>query len=76
MGTMANKAKKKRNKAYTGVDAAVTRPTVTKISAVQRTKFGQWWFDHKRIAKPIIWTTVIVAAIIWLIVELVRIAGA
>lgn len=75
MDIMANKAKKKRNKVYTGVDAAVTRPTVTKISAVQRTKVGQWWFDHKRVAKPIIWATVIVAAIIWLIVELIRIAN-
>ncbi len=73
---MANKVKKKRNKVYTGADAAVTRPTITKISAVHRSGFGQWWFDHKRVAKPIIWTTVIVAAIVWLVIELVRIANA
>ncbi len=46
------KQKKKRNKAYTGADAVTARPIVTHISAVNRGKVGQWWFDHKRIAKP------------------------
>jgi hypothetical protein len=71
---MANKQKKKRNKVYTGVDAAIDRPVV-KISAVNRSKVGQWWFDHKRIARPIIITVLIVGAIVWLIIELFRIAG-
>jgi len=68
---MANKQRKKRNKAYTGADAAITRPVVTKISAVNRSKPGQWWFDHKRIAKPIIIATLVVIAIVILIVQLV-----
>jgi len=72
---MANKQRKKRNKAYTGADAALTRPVVTKISAVNRSKPGQWWFDHKKIARPIIIAVLIVAAIIILIIELVRIAS-
>ena len=72
---MANKQKKKRNKVYQGQEAAVTRPTVTKISAVNRTKIGQWWFDHKRIAKPVLITVAVVAAVIILIAELVRIAN-
>lgn len=46
-----SKQKKKRNKAYTGVDAAHTRPTVTRIAAINRSKSGQWWFDHKRIVR-------------------------
>jgi hypothetical protein len=71
---MANKQKKKRNKVYTGVDAAIDRPVV-KISAVNRSKVGQWWFDHKRIARPIIITVLIAGAIVWLIIELFRIAG-
>ena len=71
---MANKQKKKRNKAYTGIDAAVTRPVVTKISAVHRNPVNQWWFDHKRIARPIIIAVLIVAAIVILIVQLVNVA--
>jgi K+-transporting ATPase A subunit len=71
------KQKKKRNKVYSGVDAAITRPIVTRISAANRTKIGQYWFDHKRILKPVIITSAIVIAVIILIVELVHIiAGA
>lgn len=72
---MANKAKKKRNKAYRGADAALTRPSVTRISAVKRTKLGQWWHDHKRIARPVIITVAVVAVVTWLIVELIRIGN-
>jgi len=71
---MANKQKKKRNKVYTGADAAITRPTVTRISAVHRSKPGQWWHDHKRIARPIIIAVVVIAFVAWLIYELVRIS--
>ena len=71
---MANKQKKKRNKVYTGVDAAVTRPTITKISAVNRNFISQWWFDHKRIARPIIIAGLVAIALTVLIIEIVRIA--
>ncbi len=72
---MANKQKKKRNKVYTGADAAIARPVVVKISAVNRSKVGQWWFDHKRIARPIIITVVVIAVVTFLIVELVRVVS-
>jgi hypothetical protein len=71
---MANKQKKKRNKPYTGADAALTRPVVTKISAVNRNPVSQWWFDHKRIAKPILIAAIVVVVVVILILELVRIA--
>jgi hypothetical protein len=71
---MANKQKKKRTKAYTGIDAAITRPIVTKISAINRNPVSQWWFDHKRIARPVIIAALIASGIIILIIELVRIA--
>lgn len=71
---MANKVKKKRNKVYRGVDAAITRPTVTKISAANRSPINQWWFDRKRILKPLIITMLVVAGIVWLIIELIRIS--
>lgn len=70
------KQKKKRNKAYTGADAAMTRPVVTRISAANRNKVGQWWFDRKSFLKPAGITTLVVAIILWLIYELVRIVGA
>jgi hypothetical protein len=73
---MANKQKKKRNKVYQGAEAAITRPTVTKITAVNRSRVGQWWFDHKRIARPVLIAAAVVAVIVILIIELVRIANA
>lgn len=72
---MSQKQKKKRNKAYTGSDAAQTRPSVTRISAVQRSKPRQWWHDNKRIAKPVLITAMVVAVVIWLVYELIRIAN-
>jgi hypothetical protein len=73
---MANKPKKKRNKVYRGEEAAVDRPVITKITAVNRTWLGQWWHDHKRIARPAIIAGVIIILIVWLIIELLRIANA
>lgn len=72
---MANKQKKKRTKVYTGVDAAITRPIVTKISAVSRNPVSQWWFEYKRIARPIIIAVLVAAAIVILVIELIRIAS-
>ena len=67
------KQKKKRNKKYSGSDAAVTRPSITRVEAVNRSKLGQWWYDHKRVAKPIIIAGAVVLVVVWLIVELIRI---
>lgn len=70
---MANKSKKKRNKAYRGADAAIERPVITRITATNRSKLGQWWFDHKRIARPILIAVAVVAVLILLIVQLIRV---
>ena len=75
MYIMANKAKKKRNKPYRGADAATARPTVTRISAANRSKVGQWWFDHKKVAKPLIIAAIVILAVVWLIIELIRVAS-
>ena len=40
--------KKKRNKKYTGADAAVTRKTVTRISVPDRSPFGKWWHENRK----------------------------
>lgn len=67
------KQKKKRNKAYTGQDASVTRPTVTRITAANRNKAQQWWFDKKRFAKPVLIAAAVAAGVIWLLFELFRV---
>lgn len=65
------KQKKKRNKIYTGADAAITRPTVTRMSAANRNKIQQWWFEKKRIAKPILIGVGVAIIVIWLLIELI-----
>ncbi len=70
---MANKQKKKRNKPYRGVDAAIDKPVITRIAAVNRNPVSQWWFDHKRIAKPVLIASAVVLVIAYLIFELIRI---
>ena len=47
------KVKKKRNKTYTGADAAATRPTITRVQAVNRSKLGQWLFENQKMLKMI-----------------------
>lgn len=69
------KNKKKRNKVYAGVDAAITRPIITHISAANRSKISQWWFENKKALKPILITSGIVIFVIVLIIEIVRIAS-
>ena len=69
------KNKKKRNKVYTGADAVVVRPIITRISAVNRSKIGQWLFEHKKIIKPVLIASGIVIFIIIIIVEIVQISS-
>jgi len=71
---MANKQKKKRNKPYRGVDAAMDKPVITRIAAANRNPVGQWWFEHKRIAKPILIAIAIILILGVLIFELIRIS--
>lgn len=69
------KVKKKRNKPYRGQDAAVQKPNITRISAANRSRLGQWWFDRKRILKPVLIAGAVVFVIILIIIEIVRIVG-
>lgn len=65
------KQKKKRNKAYTGAGAKVTQPTVVRVEAVKRSKTGQWWFEHKKFARPVATVAGVVALIIILLSGLI-----
>lgn len=69
------KKQKKRNKAYSGADAKTAAPVVTRISAANRSALGQWWFDRKRVLKPILIAALVVTIVVWLIFELVRFVG-
>jgi len=52
----------------------MTKPVITKISAVNRNKPAQWWFDHKKIAKPILIASGVGIVVIVIIVEIIKIA--
>ena len=64
------KTKKKRNKVYQGSIAAA-RPAVTRIAAVNRSAAGQWWYDHKRLARPVLIGAGILFVIILLTIGLI-----
>ncbi|HSE60740.1 MAG TPA: hypothetical protein VLA88_00425 [Candidatus Saccharimonadales bacterium] len=48
-----SRQKKKRNKPYTGADAAPSQPVVHHYTAVVRSPLSQWWFDNKKRVKII-----------------------
>jgi hypothetical protein len=69
------KNKKKRDKIYTGQDAAITQPIITRISAVNRSKTGQWWFEHQKMVKTIAKIGGVVLAVIIIILEIINVAS-
>jgi hypothetical protein len=69
------KHKKKRNKVYTGADAALDHPIVTRISAVNRSKIGQWWFEHSKVVKIVAKIAAVVIAVILIILEIIKVAS-
>jgi len=71
---MSKKAKK-RNKKYTGVGSTSQTPVVTRIVASNRSKFGQWWFENKKLIKTVATVFIIIATLVLIIVEIVSIAS-
>lgn len=67
------KQKKKRSKAYSGIDATISRPIITHISAANRSSLGQWWFDRKGFLKPALIAALVAIIVAGLIFELVRV---
>ncbi|HEY1085648.1 MAG TPA: hypothetical protein VGE34_02890 [Candidatus Saccharimonadales bacterium] len=70
---MANKQKKKRNKVYRGKDAKIVQPQVIRVEAANRNKLHQWWFERKRIIKPVSIGAGIAVLLGWMVYELFRI---
>ena len=58
------KQKKKRNKKYSGMDATSQRPKVTRITATNRSKLSQWFFDRKKLIRTIGIAGLVVIALI------------
>ena len=65
------KQKKKRTKSYAG--SVSSRPKITKIAAVHRSRPHQWWVDNKRVIKPAMIAAAIVFVLILVIVGIVQI---
>lgn len=70
---------KKRTKKYSGEDAkqfnasVQAEPIVHHYTAVERSRLGQWWYDHKRVVKPVSIAIAALLLIVWLVIELVRV---
>lgn len=64
-------SKKKRNKQYKG--SVSTRPTITRVSAVNRNPVHQWWVDRKQALRPVLTIAGIAVVIIIVIIGIVGI---
>jgi hypothetical protein len=64
-----SKNKKKRNKTYSG--AASTKPIITRIEAANRNKPSQWWFDNKKIAKPVMIAIIVVFFVVIIVAQII-----
>lgn len=69
------KQKKKRNKQYKGAGASTAMPSVTRVAAVHRNRPQQWWHDNKRVVKPLAVTLIVIAVVVMLIYEIIRLAA-
>jgi hypothetical protein len=75
MNVDMSKRHKKRNKRYQGEDAATAAPeqVVYHYEAVDRGRFGQWWFEHKKAVLTGSKIGAIGLAVVWLLYELILI---
>lgn len=62
-----SKSNKKRNKPYTGVDAARSTPRVHHYSVQERSGVGSWWRENKRLALVRSALVTIAVLVSWLI---------
>jgi hypothetical protein len=63
------KTSKKRNKKYSGAAKTDNTVRVHKVEAVVRSDFGQWIYDHKKFLRTVSITTLIVAAVLFLVIQ-------
>lgn len=65
-----SKNRKKRNKPYTGADAAPAQPVVHRYVAVQRSPLGEWWHTRKKAIILSLKIGGVVLVVAWLLYEL------
>ena len=63
-----SKTKKKRNKRYTGNDSVATKPVITRVTASNRSRKAQWWYERRKLAKPLIIALVILLILLYIII--------
>jgi hypothetical protein len=68
---MAAKRKKKRNKRYSGIDAKVQTPLVTRVSAEERSRFREWWLVYGQLVRLVGIAIGIVFVLILLVVGII-----
>lgn len=68
-----SRTKKKRQKAYTGTDAVPDQPVVHRYKAEVKTPAREWWEAKRGPFKIIGGIIAIVAFLVWMLVEAVRI---
>lgn len=61
------KAKKKRNKKYTGADATDAKPKITRVQAINRTPLRQWLHERQKLVRAIGTGIVIVVVLLVII---------
>lgn len=66
------KKPKKRNKAYSGSNAARRQPTVTRIEAENRSPLMEWWHAKRKIVKPVAIAIGVLLIFIWLIIVIIQ----
>lgn len=66
-GNIMVKQKKKRTKKYAGADTAITRTNITRVQAANRGRFGQWFYERKKVLKTIGGILLVVFAIILIV---------
>lgn len=68
-----SKIKKRRNKAYSGADAADKKPVIHRYVAVQRSPLQEWWLEKKRPLKIGGTIVGILTFLGWIMYEAIRI---
>jgi hypothetical protein len=69
---MSKKKPKKRNKPYTGEDAAPAAPVVHRYTAEVRSPLNEWWHEHKRQSKTAAYVGGGGIVFVWTVYELLR----
>ncbi|HSE29317.1 MAG TPA: hypothetical protein VLA77_01905 [Candidatus Saccharimonadales bacterium] len=64
---------KKRDRKYSGADAAASKPNITRVTAVVRSPLGEWWHENKKRVKLIAMIAGGIVIFGYLIYEFIRI---